>query len=107
MARPIYQNKPIREGNNQGVGVMLPMNKSAHSQNTNLTALFGQGNTIGQAYSTSGVSGGSVFAVSYSTEQQAISNLKNLLLTTQRERFMQPKFGTRIREAVFQQNTIN
>ena len=47
------------------------------------------------------------FKLTKNSLEQAKHNLKNLLLTTQGERFMQPKFGTRIREAVFQQNTIN
>lgn len=48
---------------------------------------------------------GQLFPVSYTTEQQAVSNLKNLLLTRQGERVMQPLFGTRLWEVLFEQNT--
>ena len=106
MSRPIYQIQPVDINKNQGIGILLPMNKAAHSNDDNMTAMTGQNNVIGSQYSCSGASGGSVFALSYSTEEQAISNLKNLLLTSQGERYMQPRFGTRIREAVFQQNTL-
>ena len=45
------------------------------------------------------------FPLSYTTEEQAISNLKNLLLTYPGERYMQPTFGVRIKDRVFEQNT--
>lgn len=48
---------------------------------------------------------GNLFDLSYSTEEQIISNLKNLLFTNRGERIMQPLFGTRIRESLFEQNT--
>ena len=107
MARTIYQVAPIDTGRQQGVGILLPMNKSAHSNNASLNTIIGQGSEVGQDYSSAGGSGASVFAISYSTAEQAISNLKNLLATTRGERYMQPLFGTRIREAIFQPNTIN
>jgi phage baseplate assembly protein W len=47
---------------------------------------------------------GILFDLSYSTEEQAISNLKNLLLTRQGERIMQPLFGTRIQDSLFEAN---
>ena len=109
MARKIYQYKPIKETINQGVGILLPMNKSAHGNNSQFNALLGQSATgsLGQNYKDGVRSGGSVFALSYSTEEQALSNLKNLLATNRGERFMQPKFGTRIREAIFEPNTTD
>lgn len=48
---------------------------------------------------------GTLFAQSYTTEQQAISNLKNLILTRRGERLMQPLFGTTIQDSLFEQNT--
>jgi phage baseplate assembly protein W len=107
MARTIYQIAPIDPGRQQGIGILLPMNKSAHSNNASLNNILGQTTNVGQNYNNTGTSGASVFALSYSTEEQAVSNLKNLLATTRGERFMQPLFGTRIREAVFQPNTQN
>ena len=107
MSRPIYQIAPIDEGQQTGVGILLPMNKAAHANNTNLNSIVGQSTAVGQNYDSGSSGGSSVFAISYSTEEQAISNLKNLLATSRGERFMQPLFGTKIREAVFQPNTVN
>jgi phage baseplate assembly protein W len=47
---------------------------------------------------------GRLFDLSYSTEDQAISNLKNLILTRQGERLMQPLFGTKLQDSLFEQN---
>ena len=47
---------------------------------------------------------GKLFDLSYSTEDQAISNLKNLILTRQGERIMQPLFGTKLQDSLFEQN---
>lgn len=46
---------------------------------------------------------GGLFKLSYTTEEQAISNLKNLLLTSIGERVMQPLFGTNIQKSLFNQ----
>lgn len=59
---------------------------------------------IGVKAATEGTNPG-VFISTYSTKDQAISNLKNLLLTYRGERPMQPLFGTRLRDALFEQNT--
>jgi phage baseplate assembly protein W len=48
---------------------------------------------------------GRLFDLSYTTEEQAISNLKNLILTRQGERLMQPLFGTRLQDTLFEPNT--
>ena len=103
MARTIYQIAPVQSGVQQGVGILLPMNKAAHANTPDLNALANQNS--GQDYSAKSTGGSSVFAQSYTTEEQAITNLKNLLATSRGERFMQPLFGTRIRESVFEQNT--
>ena len=50
-------------------------------------------------------SGGQLFNTSYSTQEQAISNLKHLILTRQGERIYQPLFGTKLQDALFEQNT--
>jgi phage baseplate assembly protein W len=47
---------------------------------------------------------GNLFQLSYSTEEQAISNLKNLILTRRGERILQPLFGTNLRDSLFEQN---
>ena len=49
-----------------------------------------------------GSAGGSLFNLSYTTEEQAISNLKNLLLTRKGERPFQPNFGSTIPSLLFE-----
>ncbi|MAH47868.1 hypothetical protein CMI37_18750 [Candidatus Pacearchaeota archaeon] len=105
MARAIYQYQPVNETPDVAIGILLPMDKSSPAYNTNLIAISGSQQPPGDNYNSGTKGGASVFAQSYSTEEQAISNLKNLLLTYKSERYMQPDFGTRIRESVFKQNT--
>lgn len=45
---------------------------------------------------------GGLFNLSYTTEEQAISNLKNLLLTRKGERPFQPDFGSTIPSLLFE-----
>ena len=104
MRRKIYQYQPVNDAPDQSIGILLPMNRAADSYDRSLIALSGSADG-GQQYNTGTTGGSGVFAVSYTTEQQAISNLKNLLGTNLGERYMQPLFGTRIRQAIFEQNT--
>jgi len=67
-----YRINPIDLKPNKAVGVMLPLG------------------------------GNPMFKLSYTTEQQAISNLKNLLLTTKGERPFQPLFGVDIYSLLFE-----
>lgn len=46
-----------------------------------------------------------IFSSTYTTVDQAISNLKNLLLTTKGERPLQPSFGTNLVRLLFEPNT--
>ena len=46
-----------------------------------------------------------IFKLSYTTEEQAISNLKNLILTRKGERPFQPLFGTDVYSLLFEQIT--
>jgi phage baseplate assembly protein W len=48
---------------------------------------------------------GRLFDVSYSDEEQAISNLTNLLMTKPGERIMEPYFGADLQSSLFEQNT--
>ena len=96
MARTIYQYKPINDTPDIAIGILLPFNKASHTRAATSDI---------SGYNSQPTAGGSVFVSSYTTEQQSISNLKNLLLTGKGERLMQPNFGTRIRESVFEQNT--
>ena len=59
---------------------------------------------VGVAYPFSS-NGGSLFSLNYTTKDQAISNLKNLLLTRKGERYMSPAFGSRIPDFLFEQIT--
>lgn len=47
----------------------------------------------------------SMFNLSYTTEEQAISNMINLLLTKDGERYMQPELGVGLYYQIFEQNT--
>jgi phage baseplate assembly protein W len=46
-----------------------------------------------------------LFELSYSTQDQAVSNLKNLLLTSKGERRYLPTFGTGVMNLLFDPNT--
>jgi phage baseplate assembly protein W len=46
-----------------------------------------------------------LFNMSYTTEDQAVSNFVNLLLTKSGERYMQPDFGIGIQYYLFENNT--
>jgi phage baseplate assembly protein W len=92
MARTIYQYQTINTMPDKSIGITLPFNKGANSRSTSLSG-----------YDAS-VSGKGVFNQSYSTEEQSISNLKNLLLTVKGERVMQPNFGTSLQRLIFEQN---
>jgi phage baseplate assembly protein W len=71
--RKEYRVDPLDLKPNTAVGVMLPLG------------------------------GTPIFKSSYTTEEQAISNLKNLLLTRKGERPFQPNFGTEIYSLLFEQ----
>jgi phage baseplate assembly protein W len=91
--QPEYRYNPLDFEPDVAVGVLLPFNGNA------------PGRSRTQNYASGSMQGASVFALSYSTEEQAIANLKNLLLTRKGERFMQPDFGTRLFNSVFEPNT--
>ena len=71
--RKEYFYNPIDFEKNVAVGVKLP---------------FGKPNGL--------------FAQSYTTEEQAVSNLKNLLLTKKGERPFQPEFGSDVYQLLFE-----
>jgi len=102
LRRPIYRYQPINQSPEQAVGIPLPFNKSSHVSGEQLETPL----TANSAeYASTPKSGAVVFGQTFSTEEQAISNLKNLLMTFKGERYMQPNFGTRIREILFDNNT--
>ena len=91
--RPIYRYEPNRSNPDRAIGITLPFNKATDGRNDQ------------QNYTSGSLSGGSVFNQSYTTEEQALSNFKNLLMTRYGERYMQPTFGTKIHDIVFENNT--
>jgi phage baseplate assembly protein W len=72
--RKEYRYNPIDFKKDVAVGVMLPFGKNS-----------------------------GLFSLSYSTEEQSVSNLKNLLLTKKRERPFQPEFGSDVYTLMFEQ----
>ena len=96
MPRPIYRYQPFNETPDKAISVLQPFNKDA-----------GGTKDIRSNYSASAGNGKGVFQSSYSTEEQAISNLKNLLLTQKGERIFQPNFGTDIQKSLFENNTLD
>ena len=76
MARTEYRYNPIDLVPDKAVGIKLPFNGKQH-----------------------------LFELSYTTEEQAISNLKNLILTRKGERLMHPTFGTAIYDTLFENIT--
>ena len=100
MARTIYQYKPFIDPSSIAVGIKLPFNQAAVGKDDRSATV---GNVLSGSFQTTGGKG--VFSLSYTTEDQAISNLTNLLLTRKGERYMQPNFGTTIYDSIFEQNT--
>ena len=93
MARPVYQYRPINDNKDTALGILLPLNKGAAGKAPSVN------------YASGSSSGNGVFDSSYTTEEAAISNLKNLILTEKGERYMQPNLGTNIRSILFENNT--
>jgi uncharacterized protein len=75
--RKEYTRNPLDLKKNKAIGVQLPLG------------------------------GDPLFKLSYTTEEQAISNLKNLLLTRKGERPFQPLFGSDIYSLLFEQLSEN
>ena len=95
MARREYHYNPLDLEPDVAIGVKLPFNSSPG------------GRTVTQNQLSGSLGGGGVFTLSYTTEEQSISNLKTLLLTRKGERLMHPTFGTQIYDSLFEPNTEN
>lgn len=95
MAREQYKYNPLDLEPDVAIGIKLPFNASAQGK-SETQSVTGYAGAAG---------GGSVFVLSYTTEEQSISNLKNLILTRKGERVMHPNFGTRLYHTVFEQST--
>ena len=104
--RPVYKYNPLDLEDDVAIGVMLPFNGGGVTVNSkDGTTLYGAVTGSSQVTNTKMQRIAGKFPLSYTTEQQAISNLKNLLLTYPGERYMQPTFGVHIKDYVFEQNT--
>tara|TARA_R110002012_G_scaffold107384_1_gene249085 strand:- start:11258 stop:11779 length:522 start_codon:yes stop_codon:yes gene_type:complete len=95
MARPIYKYQPINETPDVAIGLLLPFNKSSKAK------------SVSANYASGSSAGASVFAQSYTTIDQSVSNLKNFLMTRKGERIMQPNFGSNIYSLLFENNTAD
>ena len=93
MARPVYKYQPVNETPDIAIGIPLPFNMASKARKDSAN------------YASGSISGNSVFGSTYTTQDQIISNLKNLLLTQKGERLMQPNFGTNIYQMLFENNT--
>lgn len=96
MARQVFQYQPFNDTPDKPLGILLPLNKSA-----------GGSRSLQSTYNSNPSAGKGVFVSSYTTEEQALSNLKNLILTRKGERYFLPDFGTNIQSALFENNTID
>lgn len=79
----------------KAVGIILPFNGNAQLLN------------VFKGYTQVKKKDVKPFKLSYTTEEQAVSNMVNLLLTRRGERLMQPNFGSPIPDFVFELNTLN
>ena len=101
--RPEYRYNPLDLEDDIAIGVMLPFNGGSNALDT----AFGRFDHPSGSADSANPSADRItgkFPLSYTTEEQALSNLKNLLLTYPGERYMQPTFGVRIKDRVFEQN---
>jgi phage baseplate assembly protein W len=92
--RPVYYYNPIDTKPDIAVGIKLPFNTSSPGKSALTPGAY-----------TTDVGGASVFELSYTTVDQAISNLKNLILTRKGERLYHPNFGTTIYDSLFEPMT--
>tara|TARA_B100001094_G_scaffold328439_1_gene388865 strand:+ start:2246 stop:2863 length:618 start_codon:yes stop_codon:yes gene_type:complete len=105
--RPLYSYNPIDIEEDIAIGVMLPFN-GANNAVAEFKPTDAYESVSGSAATTVNASAKKIpgkFPLSYTTEEQALSNLKNLLLTYPGERYMQPTFGVRIKDRVFEPNS--
>lgn len=91
---PLVKRKTTKD---RAIGILLPFNGLAGNNTLSIN------NQRIDAVPTQNTAG--VFAQSYTTEEQSISNLKNLLLTRRGERLYHPDFGTRVYDFLFEQIT--
>lgn len=89
----VFKSYEVDNFPDKAVGVMLPFNGDAVLVDIKYPKQINRLEDV------------KAFRLSYSTEEQAISNLVNLLLTRKGERLMQPNFGSRIPDFLFEPNS--
>ena len=102
--RPIYRYNVNDIEDDKAIGVMLPFNGASAGVTSKPNLAYGEVSGSDASNELAEKLAGK-FPLSFTTEQQALTNLKNLLLTYPGERYMQPKFGVRIKDRVFEPNT--
>jgi phage baseplate assembly protein W len=91
--RTVFRSYETNLYNDRAVGVLLPMNGDAVLVDIKYPKEINRRGDV------------KTFRLSYSTEEQAITNLVNLLLTRKGERLMQPNFGSKIPDYLFELNS--
>lgn len=96
--RPEYYYNPLDTKKDVAIGIKLPFNSFYGGLDMPKSAL--SSSMLPENSDSHGI-----FELSYSTEDQAASNLKSLLLTRRGERIMHPTFGTDIWDSLFEPKT--
>lgn len=94
-----YFYNPVDTIKDTAVGIKLPFSNILGGLSPSQVALTGSAGLLPD------VGRSNLFELSYTTEEQATSNLKSLLLTRKGERVMHPLFGTDLFFYVFEQKT--
>jgi phage baseplate assembly protein W len=97
---------PIDFEVDRAIGLTLPLTNDSSIAKKFYASATGLAGNVEDSSSTHGggkAQGG--FHQSYTTKEQAASNLRNLVLTTQGERYMHPNFGCNVWSTLFENAT--
>jgi phage baseplate assembly protein W len=105
--RDHFQYNPLDFEKDVAIGLILPLSNDSQAiskyEVASTAAGVGTGSLVdsqGLHEKTTAVNGG--FALSYTTKEQAKSNIRNLVLTNKGERVMHPEFGCDIYRSLFE-----
>lgn len=97
---------PIDFEVDRAIGLTLPLTNDKSIAKKYYAAAAGIAGNVEDSSSThTGGKAQGGFALSYTTKEQASSNLRNLVLTTQGERIMHPNFGCNVWATLFENAT--
>ena len=97
---------PIDFEVDRAIGLTLPLTNDKSIAKKYYAAAAGIAGNVADSSSThTGEKAQGGFALSYTTKEQASSNLRNLVLTTQGERVMHPNFGCNVWATLFENAT--